>query len=112
MISIVIDGMRIDVSEYNMTIYSSHNVNKRRRMEYIVHEAILAALAKGVSYKIKRSIKSLVNEWSAHNVLYYLGIKRPQTMHTDLNDEPMIRRVGYWILSRFNVSSFSFHLHL
>lgn len=110
MISIVIDGMRIDVSEYNMTIYSSHNVNKRRRMEYIVHEAILTALTKGVSYKIKRSIKSLVNEWSAHNALYYLGIKRPQTMHTDLNDEPMIRRVGYWIISRFNVSSFSFHL--
>lgn len=35
----------------------------------------------------KRSIKSYVKEWHAHNVLYYMGLFRSHTADVDLNDD-------------------------
>ena len=47
----------------------------------------------------KRSIKSYVREWRAHNRLYALGIFRSRTKDVDLNvNEKWYRRLGYFFL--------------
>lgn len=49
-----------------------------------------------------RTYKSQVNEWLAHNLLYNLGIERERTGTIDIyQNESLIRRIGYAILSKF-----------
>lgn len=51
--------------------------------------------------KIDRSLKSCINEWIAHNRLYFLGLFISHTKDTDLEkNESKFRRMCYWILSR------------
>lgn len=53
------------------------------------------------SFFNKRSIRSLKEEWQAHNILYWLGIRRKQTKDVDLNtDESKLRLFGYYLLSK------------
>lgn len=47
-----------------------------------------------------RSIKSLVEEWRAHNLLYKLGLFKSHTKDVDLNNESKVRLFIYKILSK------------
>ena len=48
----------------------------------------------------KRSAKSYVREWKAHNILYSWGVKPDSTKDTDLNiSEKWIRRLGYFVIA-------------
>ena len=48
----------------------------------------------------KRSIKSQVREWAAHNFLYDLGVCRLRTSNVDLNaPAKWYAEIGYFILS-------------
>ena len=48
-----------------------------------------------------RSIKSMVNEWIAHNNLYRLGYKQDHTKSVDLDyPQKWYYRLGYWLLSK------------
>ena len=48
-----------------------------------------------------RTRQSMINEWIAHNFLYYKGYQRDRTGDVDLNEsEPKWRRFIYWILSK------------
>lgn len=48
----------------------------------------------------RRSIKSYLREWRAHNLLYKIHIAEESTRDTDLNvNEKLIRRIGYFLLS-------------
>ena len=42
---------------------------------------------------------SLINEWRSHNLLYDLHIYRDRTKDVDLNNETIIKRICYSILS-------------
>jgi len=49
----------------------------------------------------KRSRKSMILEWRAHNLLYRLGIKKSKTADVDLEyPQPWYMKVIYWILGR------------
>ena len=49
-----------------------------------------------------RTLKSELQEWAAHNILYKLGILRARTGTVDIsNNESKIRRFGYSVLSIF-----------
>lgn len=51
--------------------------------------------------KVKRTKKSALNEWIAHNRLYQLGIFKKHTGDCDLTmNESLFRRMCYWIISR------------
>ena len=47
----------------------------------------------------KRSMYSLINEWRSHNLLYDLHIQRDRTKDVNLNNETLIRRICYSVLS-------------
>ena len=50
--------------------------------------------------EFQRSVGSWVEEWKAHNLLYYLGIAKKRTGSVDLNEgEPQWRLRIYKILS-------------
>lgn len=47
-----------------------------------------------------RTRQSMINEWIAHNFLYYKGYQRDRTGSVDLDEgEPRWRRFVYWVLS-------------
>lgn len=49
-----------------------------------------------------RDMKSYMNEWRAHNILYKLHLFRSHTVDTDLNvNETKFRRAIYWLISKF-----------
>lgn len=51
--------------------------------------------------KVRRTKKSALNEWIAHNRLYHLGLFKNHTCDCDLTiDESLFRRMCYWIISR------------
>ena len=48
----------------------------------------------------RRSIKSYLRAWCAHNLLYKFHIVEESTRDTDLNvNKKLIRRIGYFLLS-------------
>ena len=50
----------------------------------------------------KRSVKSYIVEWKAHNILYRWGLFKKSTKDADLNvSESWIRRFGYHFLVKF-----------
>lgn len=48
---------------------------------------------------LTRSVRSLVDEWCAHNLLYHLGIARSRTADVDLDEAKWYTEVGYFILA-------------
>lgn len=48
-----------------------------------------------------RSLYSMLSEWRAHNLLYWLNIERDRTAHCDLDNESSIRKILYAIISLF-----------
>jgi hypothetical protein len=46
-----------------------------------------------------RSVRSLVDEWCAHNLLYHLGIARSRTADVDLDEAKWYTEAGYFILA-------------
>lgn len=47
----------------------------------------------------KRTRRSMILEWEAHNLLYRLGIRKDKTADVDLDyPQPWIKRLGYGIL--------------
>lgn len=47
----------------------------------------------------KRVDMSLVREWEAHNILFVYGFRPEQTKDVDFDNEPLSRRICYFILS-------------
>ena len=48
---------------------------------------------------LTRSVRSLVDEWCAHNLLYHLGIARSRTADVDLDEAKWYTEVGYFIMA-------------
>lgn len=48
---------------------------------------------------LTRSVRSLTDEWCAHNFLYYLHIARGRTADVDLDEAKWHTEIGYFILA-------------
>ena len=78
----------------NIKIINSYLITNRQDMIDFIHTLPLD--------KVGRSEKSCLNEWIAHNRLYHLGIFKKHSIDCDLTyKESVLRRIGYFILSRF-----------
>ena len=90
--------MEYSYNKNNIHIKNSYIMrNKENMHEYL--EAIRkgALINEGIEYK--RSNKSWIREWCAHNWLYDHNIKVDRTKDVDLNeDENFLKRFGYFII--------------
>lgn len=78
----------------NIKIINSYLVTSKQEMIDFIHTLPLD--------KVKRSEKSCLNEWIVHNRLYHIGIFKEHSKDCDLTyNESFVRRIGYFILSRF-----------
>ena len=102
MFTFVYENMTINciISADNVHIMDSYKVRKSSDMKAIIEIIREEAANRGFTYK--RSIASWVAEWKAHNTLSARNIETERTSSVDLNeDESIIRRLGYFVLSLF-----------
>lgn len=91
---IEIEGVRIQYDARNVKIIDSYLVKDEKKM-------ILTILLfkKRVNYQSKRTYKSWLKEWKAHNRLYRLGLFRSHTVDCDLEEnEKWWRLLAYQII--------------
>lgn len=59
-------------------------------------------IGSGICDGLCRSVRSLLNEWKGHNILYYMGLFRDHTKDVDFEDSPLwYISLAWWLLSRF-----------
>lgn len=92
--------------------FNKKNLNIHFENSYLFHkkESIIAAIdtiTKEQDFEemknlgFTRTRQSMINEWIAHNFLYYKGYQRNRTKSVDLNEgEPKWKRFIYWILAK------------
>lgn len=91
--------LRVDLSETNTHIYSSYKVKNTRDMIYVIDKLREYYPYEPLAINI-RTLFSMLAEWKAHNVLYFLNIKRDRTKDVDLDlNEKWYRKIGYFLLS-------------
>ncbi|WP_298061702.1 hypothetical protein [uncultured Rikenella sp.] len=82
-----------ELTNNNISILNSYKIKSKKEMKIFLEVLPL--------YTIKRNINSCLNEWVAHNRLYKLGLFKEHTINTDLSkNESILRRIGYYLLSR------------
>ena len=93
--------MEYSYNKNNIHIKNSYIMrNKENMYEYLEAIRRKAFLIDGIEYK--RSNKSWIREWCAHNWLYDHKIEIERTKDVDLNEnENIFRRFGYWFISKF-----------
>lgn len=102
--------INVEVTKNNTHIVDSYKIKSRKDMrnilELICHkmaankcmsEADVKKQAAEAIFRI--SIKTMVHEWRAHNLLYALRIARKRTKDVDLNENKWYVRVAYFVLS-------------
>lgn len=87
-----LDYIHIALSDSTITIMDSYKVKRLKHMREVI--AWLKTYETEVG---KRSWISLVSEWRAHNLLYWLGVEKDRAAHCDLNNETSFRRVLYFL---------------
>lgn len=99
--SVTIDGLSVTLSERNIHIQDSYTVRKRSKISSILSDIQDYAHECELDTPMdKRSMKSMVREWVAHNNLHTLGIYRKRTGSVDLDyPQKWYLSVGYFILS-------------
>lgn len=89
-------GVKIQYNNSNVRIINSYKVKSRVYMKMVLQEFL-----KRTGYKSKRSIKSWLKEWKAHNRLYKLGLYKTHTVDCDLEEnEKLHRLIIYEFLGR------------
>lgn len=90
--------LKAHASEYNTTIFGSHQVKSRTDMKSVIN--YIRDNVSNVCSIHKRSISSMIHEWRVHNLLYSLGILRDRVKDVDLNiGQPWYIKTLYFILS-------------
>jgi len=91
-----IRGIKMLYSTSELVIIDSYQIRNINKMETILTEA----LDKAEDYITNRKIKSLTNEWIAHNIFYKLHILRKHTKDCNLErKQNKILEIIYFILS-------------
>lgn len=94
---ILILNVKIQYDKNNVKIINSHKIQHTLTMVYILLEFL-----NKTGYKSKRTLKSWIKEWKAHNRLYKLGLYRSHTKDCDLEEnEKWYRLLVYQILGGF-----------
>lgn len=90
--------LEVKFSSNNIHIVASNKVRSEMDMKKILELVREAASAYGYVYK--RTNKSWLTEWKAHNFLYDCNFQRERTGSVDLNeDEGKLRLLGYKALA-------------
>ena len=93
--------MVVNASKNNIHIEDSYKVNTREDMQMILND-IRAKHSLEESDVLKRTDKSLIKEWRAHNLFYNLHLFRSHTKDVDLNyPQSKITEIVYSIVSIF-----------
>lgn len=89
-----IAGVEIQYNSKNVRIMDSYQVRNVKDMIIV-----LRLFKIKTDYRSKRSLKSWIKEWKAHNRLYRLGLFRSHTKDCDLEEnEKLHRLIVYQIL--------------
>lgn len=89
-----IGGIKFQYNSQNIHIVDSYLIFDEDMMK-----ACLVLFKKLTNYKSKRTIKSWIKEWKAHNRLYRLGLFKSHTKDCDLEEnEKLHRLIAYQIL--------------
>ena len=102
MYTFVHENMTINcvISKDNIHIIDSYKIRKSSDMLAVLKIIRAEAYLRGFTYR--RSVSSWLTEWKAHNFLSDNSIEATRTSSVDLNeDESIIRRLGYFVLSLF-----------
>ena len=75
------EKVKINYDEKNIRIVNSFKINKIEDMILI-----LRIFQIRTGYKSKRSLRSWIKEWKAHNRLYKLGLFKSHTKDCDLEE--------------------------
>lgn len=98
MIDFEVKGLQVQVSPFNIKIYDSWKIKKKKEMK----ECIIEILYKAPIYNTRRSVNSMVREWRTHNIFYNHGWLLSHTKDCDLeSNEKLYRRFFYNIFGRF-----------
>lgn len=93
-------SLKIILTPTNVHIVTSFQITDRKGKEEVID--YILKVAKEYGFEYKRSKKSWIREWSAHNTLYQWNYQRERTGSVDLNeDESLFRRFCYFFLSLF-----------
>lgn len=98
-VTVKISGLDVVIDKNYITIKDSSKVKDKKSMESILKIARNIALKKGYHYK--RTNKSWIQEWRAHNLLYKLHLFEIYIKDTDLEEcESKFRLFCYKIIGR------------
>ena len=92
-----IDAVELNITTNNVAIINSFKIKHLKQMLDVINY-IKTINSTSIS---SRSIFSMLSEWRAHNLLYWLGIFVERTKHCDLNFEVSFKKIGYMFLSLF-----------
>lgn len=94
-----ISNYTIEITANNIHVTDSYLVKKKSEMTEII-EQIKKKYIEHTNVFNLRSVKNLVKEWRAHNLLYKLHIYRSHTKDVDLDiPQSMKYKIAYGILS-------------
>lgn len=93
-------SLKIILTPTNVHIVTSFQITDRKDKEEVID--YILKIAKEYGFEYKRSKKSWIREWSAHNTLYQWNYQKERTGSVDLNeDESFLRRFCYFFLALF-----------
>lgn len=93
-------SLKIILTPTNVHIVTSFQITDRKDKEEVLD--YILKVAKEYGFEYKRSKKSWIREWSAHNTLYQWNYQKERTGSVDLNeDESFLRRFCYFFLALF-----------
>ena len=86
---------RFKILENRIKIIDSYMMSRAEFLEAL--DEIQGLYPSHVAFK--RTRRSMILEWEAHNFLYWLGINHDKTSDVDLDyPQPWYMKVGYWVL--------------
>jgi len=89
------DGFYVNISEHAVHIHDSYKIIEDEK-KYEILGQILAVCPEAFG---SRSIRSIIREWKAHNILYKWNIRREETAHVDFElDQKFIYKLGYFFI--------------
>lgn len=90
----------IRVTEDNTHVTNSFTIKRPKMIRCAVEGIEKFCILNGYSCPIlKRTTRSLTDEWCAHNLLYYLHIARSRTADVDLDKARWYTEVIYFVLA-------------
>lgn len=89
------------VSNVNLAIINSYKIKNKADMKNILYK-IMNQESEHKFDVFKRSVKGMVQEWRAHNIIYNLGLFRTHTCTVDLEaNQKWIFKIIWKIIGTF-----------